>query len=446
MTNYYGHNIVIIGLGITGITCVNFFRSRGITPRVMDTRYNPPQLNQLPKDIQYWLGELKIEWLLAATLIVISPGISLSHPAINTAMKCGIEIIGDVELFLREVTVPVVAITGTNGKSTVAKLVGTMANCAGLKVGVGGNIGYPVLSLLQQSHQLYVLELSSFQLETTKNLKVAVATILNISEDHMDRYPLGLQQYREAKLKIYKQAKIYIINDDDKLTLPANSTNKEYCSIIKFGIKSGHYCLGDYQGKQWLMAYGKPLLDCNEIKIIGRHNLLNALAALALAEAIAIPRQACLIALRQFSGLMHRFELVLERKGIRWINDSKATNVGSTKAALNELTVDGTLHLLLGGDGKLADFSSLQPFVQGNNIHLYCFGKDSKKLAALNQHSATITQTLSQAMHIINNQVKAGDVVLLSPACSSLDQFENFKVRGKTFTNLVFEFNDGNNN
>ncbi|PLK58737.1 UDP-N-acetylmuramoyl-L-alanine--D-glutamate ligase [Candidatus Palibaumannia cicadellinicola] len=439
MIDYKQQNIVIIGLGITGISCVEFFRARGVTPRVIDISFSPPKLNQLPHDIEYSLGHLKEEWLLAATLIVISPGVAISHPTLEAVAKTGVEIVGDIELFLREVTSPVVAITGSNGKSTVTKLVGEMATCAGWQVGVGGNIGKPALLLLQQPYQLYVLELSSFQLELTKQLKVAVATILNISEDHMDRYPLGLQQYRAAKLKIYQKAAFYVVNAEDSLTLPVNYTDIATKCLISFGATVGSYHLGYKNGKTWLMKHGELLLDCDEMIIHGRHNQINALAALALADTIAIPRQACLMALRKFSGLAHRFELVLESNGIRWINDSKATNVASTKAAIDGLKVKNTLHLLLGGDGKLANFSPLFSLVQSNHIQLYCFGQDRHKLATLRPNTAIITKTLAQAMHIIGNKVRSGDVVLLSPACSSLDQFDNFKARGKAFRQLVLE-------
>ncbi|CUX97292.1 UDP-N-acetylmuramoylalanine--D-glutamate ligase [Candidatus Hoaglandella endobia] len=365
MKNYRQEKVVIIGLGLTGISCVNFFLRRGVTPRVMDTRFYPPGLATLPCDVPRHLGALNKQWLLDATLIVASPGIPLAHPAL-----AGLKIIGDIELFVREAMLPIVAITGSNGKSTVTRLVGEMAACAGWKVGVGGNIGLPALQLLDTSSQLYVLELSSFQLETTHSLRAAAATVLNISEDHVNRYPLGLQQYRAEKLKIYRHAAVCVVNAQDAFTLPVSGED-ERC--ISFGAEIGNYCLKQCDGHTWLVASGEPLLDCAEMSIFGHHNYTNALAALALATSVGIPRPASLAALRKFRGLAHRFELVHERKGVRWINDSKATNVGSTKAALNGLKVSGTLHLLLGGDGKSADFSPLAPWLQGKQVQLYCF-------------------------------------------------------------------------
>lgn len=436
MTDYRGEQVVIIGLGLTGLSCVDFFRRRGVTPRVMDTRFTPPGLEKLSADVPRHLGSLNEAWLLDATLIVASPGIPLSHPALAAAAAAGIAIVGDIELFVREAQAPVVAITGSNGKSTVTRMVGEMAAAAGWQVGVGGNIGLPALMLLEAPRQLYVLELSSFQLETTHSLKAAAATVLNISEDHMNRYPLGLQQYRAAKLEIYHNAEVCVVNADDALTLPERGHDAR---CVSFGVERGDYYLSQRAGNTWLMARGEPLLDCAEMTVSGRHNYTNALAALALADAIGLPRAASLAALRQFRGLAHRFELVHDRHGVRWINDSKATNVGSTEAALNGLAVAGTLHLLLGGDGKSADFTPLSPLVQGDRVQLYCFGQDGAQLASLRPDAATLTETLEQAMRIIGTRVRAGDLVLLSPACASLDQFSNFEVRGEVFTRLARE-------
>lgn len=428
--------MVIIGLGLTGLSCVDFFCTRAVTPRVMDTRFTPPGLEKLPVDIPRHLGSLNEAWLLEATLIVASPGISLSHPALSAAANAGIAIVGDIELFVREASAPVVAITASNGKSTVTRMVAEMATSASWQVGVGGNIGLPALMLLDMPRQLYVLELSSFQLETTYSLQAAAATVLNISEDHMNRYPLGFQQYRTAKLKIYHNAVVCVINADDALTLPMRGNDARRLS---FGVEHGDYYLSQRAGKTWLMARGKPLLNCAEMTVDGRHNYTNALAALALADAIGIPHAASLSTLRQFRALSHRFELVHDRHGVRWINDSKSTNVGSTKAALNGLTVKGTLHLVLGGDGKSADFTPLSPLVQDNRVQLYCFGQDRVQLASLRPDDATLTETLEQIMKIIGTRVNAGDMVLLSPACASLDQFSNFEVRGEVFTRLARE-------
>ncbi|WP_307746307.1 UDP-N-acetylmuramoyl-L-alanine--D-glutamate ligase [uncultured Pantoea sp.] len=436
MADYRGRKVVIIGLGLTGLSCVDFFLAQGVTPRVMDTRVSPPGLDKLPGQVERHLGGINGEWLLAADLIVASPGVALAHPILSEAVEAGIEIVGDIELFCREAQAPIVAITGSNGKSTVTTLVGEMAKAAGWQVGVGGNIGLPALSLLQSPAQLYVLELSSFQLETTHSLKAAAATILNVSEDHMDRYPLGMQQYRAAKLRVYENAQVCIVNADDALTMPVRGADTR---CVSFGVDFGDYHLNKQQGSIWLRVKGEKVLNTAEMKMVGQHNYTNALAALALADAVGLPRASSLAALTHFNGLAHRFQLVHEHQGVRWINDSKATNVGSTEAALNGLQVKGTLWLLMGGDGKSADFTPLIPWLQGDNVRLYCFGRDGDALAALRPEIALRTETMRQAMEQIAPQVKAGDMVLLSPACASLDQFRNFEQRGEQFAQLAKE-------
>lgn len=436
MVDYQGKKVVIIGLGLTGLSCVDFFLARGVVPRVVDTRISPPGLDKLPEQVERHLGSLNEDWLMSADLIVASPGVALATPILCDAADAGIEIVGDIELFCREAQAPIVAITGSNGKSTVTTLVGEMARAAGWQVGVGGNIGLPALQLLEQPAQLYVLELSSFQLETTSSLHAAAATILNVTEDHTNRYPFGLQQYRAAKLRIYEHADLCVVNADDALTMPVRGADARCRS---FGVDVGDYHLNRQQGETWLRVDGERVLNTREIKLVGQHNYTNALAALALADAVKIPRSSALTALTSFTGLPHRFQMAFERNGVRWINDSKATNVGSTEAALSGLAVEGTLHLLLGGDGKSADFSPLVPYLQGEHIHVYCFGQDRQQLAALRPDIAEQTETMEQAMRIIAERVKPGDMVLLSPACASLDQFRSFEQRGDEFARLAEE-------
>ncbi|MFV8812364.1 UDP-N-acetylmuramoyl-L-alanine--D-glutamate ligase [Yersinia enterocolitica] len=442
MVDYQGKKVVIIGLGLTGLSCVDFFIARGVTPRVMDTRINPPGLDKLPENVERHVGDLNQQWLLDADLIVASPGIALAHPALSEAAEAGVEIVGDIELFCRENQAPVVAITGSNGKSTVTTLVGEMAKAAGWQVGVGGNIGVPALNLLKQltlqkhENQLVVLELSSFQLETTSSLRASAATILNVTEDHTDRYPFGLQQYRAAKLRVYENAKVCVVNADDALTMPVRGADNR---CISFGVDVGDYHLNKQQGEIWLRVRGEKVLNTREMKLTGRHNYTNALAALALADAVGIPRSSSLKALTTFTGLPHRFQLVFEHNGVRWINDSKATNVGSTEAALDGLQVDGTLHLLLGGDGKSADFSGLTRFLQGDHIKIYCFGRDGEQLAELRPEVSQLTEKMEQAMVLLAKSLAPGDMVLLSPACASLDQFRSFEQRGDEFARLAEE-------
>ncbi|PAV10740.1 UDP-N-acetylmuramoyl-L-alanine--D-glutamate ligase [Arsenophonus sp. ENCA] len=433
MANYQGKKVAIIGLGQTGLSCIDFFLSRQVVPRVIDTRITPPGKDKLPAEVACHCGSWNSEWLMAADLIVASPGISLATPELKKAADKGIEIIGDIELFCREIDKPIVAITGSNGKSTVTALVGEMAKAANWQVAVGGNIGTPVLTLLAKDYDLYVLELSSFQLETTSSLKAAVATILNVTEDHMDRYPTGVEQYRAAKLRIYDGAKVCIINEQEPQTWPLLGRDAR---CISFGINSGDYQLNTRC--QELQIKGQPIIDTAEIRLVGQHNYLNGAAALALADTVKIPRKASLTALTQYAGLPHRCQLVHQHQGIQWVNDSKATNVGSTEAALKGLQVAGTLYLLLGGEGKSADFSPLKPYISAKNIKLCCFGRDGYQLAQLKPNSLLL-DTMGQCLRAIAPELKASDMVLLSPACASFDQFRNFEQRGDRFSQLAKE-------
>jgi len=440
MTNYQGKNIVIIGLGITGLSCVDYFLAKNVIPKVIDTRVLPSGLEKLDSRVLYHTGSLNLEWILAADLIVISPGIALSTPELIKAQQCGIEIVGDIELFCREVnqldTKKIAAITGANGKTTVTSLVGDIINSSAIKVGVGGNIGNPALTLLKGDYDIFVLELSSFQLETTYSLHATAAAILNISEDHMDRYPNGIMQYALAKQRIYTGAKNCIINYDDKLTYPSSIVGDTKC--IEFGLQKGQYHLdNDYQH---LLVNGNVILETQKIQLFGVHNYLNVLAALAISDALGIDRTISLGTIKNFKGLPHRFQLVFEHNGVKWINDSKATNVGSTEAALKSIICDGTLYLLLGGDGKSADFSPLIPYLlKQKNIQIYCFGLDGEKLSLLRPDVTTQLTTMKEAMIAIAKKIKSNDVVLLSPACASLDQFKNYVERGFVFSTLAKE-------
>ncbi len=430
---YQNKIVTVIGLGKTGLSCVEFLTKKQADVRVIDTRQNPAGAEQLAKNIPLHTGSLNLDWLLQSDIIVISPGLAVKTPEIQTALSAGVEVIGDIELFCREADKPIIAITGSNGKSTVTSLATEMAKAAGLNVGMGGNIGIPALSLLEQNHDLYVLELSSFQLETTYSLKAVAATVLNISEDHMNRY-VDLEDYRQAKLKIYHQCQTAVINAEDSLT---KEDNRQSARVqLSFGEHNADYWLKTDNGKQYLMAKDEVILPCDEVKLVGRHNYMNALAAIGLVQAAGIKTAGIQTALRTFTGLDHRFQLAHFADGVRWINDSKATNVGSTVAALTGLHLTGTLHLLLGGDGKNADFSELQKLINKPYIHCYCFGQDGKQLAALSAQSH-LFDTMEQAIEYLRPQLNAGDMVLLSPACASLDQFASFEKRGEEFTRLA---------
>ncbi|MGL5336903.1 MAG: UDP-N-acetylmuramoyl-L-alanine--D-glutamate ligase [Enterovibrio sp.] len=435
-------NVVVVGLGLTGLSVVKFLQTRypQTRVRVIDTRPHPSNADKLADNIELHCGGWQQEWLLQAQLVVVSPGISLQSAPLLAAAENGVEIIGDIELFARHVEAPVVAITGSNGKSTVTTLLGEMAKVAGIDVAVGGNIGVPALDLLDKKHQLYVLELSSFQLETTQSLTLAAATFLNLSEDHMDRYS-SLREYQQAKLTIFARAQLAIVNGDDPQTWPHFHPNLKAFSLTEPSRLQQmkmrcEYNLQYAQEQQFLNVRGHNVLATGEVGLIGQHNLANCLAAMALADGVGIGRNFQLQAIREFTGLAHRCQKVIEHQGVTWVNDSKATNPASTLAALSGLKLAGKLHLLLGGDGKGADFASLKPIFADLDIALYCFGKDGQKLAALHDSSRYFA-SMEQAMEQAAAKASAGDMVLLSPACASLDQFTSFVQRGERFADFA---------
>ncbi len=426
------NKVIVLGLGKTGLSCVHYFLARGITPLVMDTRAEPAGRDQLPAGVPVHCGGLDEAALCAADLIISSPGIALATPALQAAAAAGVEIIGDIELFVREAQAPIVAITGSNGKSTVTTLVGEMAAEAGWAVGVGGNIGTPALDLLASPAQLYVLELSSFQLETTYSLQAAAATILNLSEDHLDRYD-GMAGYLAAKQRIHHGAQHILTNRDDAATLPVAGAEWQ-----SFGLDGQSYGRVERDDGLWLAVHGEPVLAVSELRIVGAHNQMNALAAMALCDAVGVPRAAQLAVLRRFTGLPHRCQFVRDHAGVRWLNDSKATNVGSTLAAVAGVaeSVQGKLVLIAGGQGKGQDFSPLQALLGHGIDHMLCFGQDADVLCALGPQAERVAD-LEAAVARAAALTGAGDWVLLAPACASLDMFRNFEARGDRFCALV---------
>jgi UDP-N-acetylmuramoylalanine--D-glutamate ligase len=436
---------VVVGLGKTGLSCVRFLKSRGYPVAVNDTRENPPGLLELRAefpDVEVSLGKLDGELLLRAREVVASPGISVKEPELVAVRKAGITITGDVDVFCREVSAPIVAITGSNAKSTVTTLVGLMAEKAGINVGVGGNLGLPVLDMLREKGEqaLYVLELSSFQLETTHALRAAVAVVLNISEDHMDRYD-SMQEYHQAKHRIFRHCQRYVINRDDALTVPLIEDSVPKTS---FGLSTpdlNQFGVRVEAGEKFLARGHERLLPVSAMKIRGEHNVANALAALALGEAVNIPMTAMLQTLREFAGLPHRCELVGERDGIAWYNDSKGTNVGSTLAAINGLgaAITGKLILIAGGVGKGQDFTPLSAPLVKYAKALVLIGEDGPKISAAVAGSVQKVNagTLRDAIEKAQALARSGDAVVLSPACASFDMFKNYEDRGQQFVATV---------
>ncbi len=429
------HNVVVVGLGITGLSVVKHLRKTQpqLTVKVIDTRDNPPGAERLPEQVELHRGGWNTQWLAEADLVVTNPGIALATPEIQTVLAKGTPVVGDIELFAWAVNKPVVAITGSNGKSTVTDLTGVMAKAAGLTVGVGGNIGVPALELLEQDADLYVLELSSFQLETTSSLKLKAAAFLNLSEDHMDRYE-GMADYRAAKLRIFDHAELAVVNRDDQETYP-----EVEMPVVTFGSDEQAYGLEVDGSRTWLLDHGQRVIASDELKLVGKHNLANALVVLALLKAAGIDYHNVLNALKNYTGLTHRCQVVADNRGVKWVNDSKATNIASTMAALSGLESTGKLYLLVGGVGKGADFTPLKPIFATLNLQLCCFGLDGDDFMPLHE-SAIRFNTMEDVIQQISSQLKSGDMVMLSPACASFDQFDNFMARGDAFAFLAQKY------
>jgi UDP-N-acetylmuramoylalanine--D-glutamate ligase len=437
------HFRIVVGLGKSGMSLVRFLANRGVAFAVADTRENPPELATLRRDypqVEVRCGELDVEFLCRADELYVSPGLALATPALQQAAARGVKLSGDIELFARNAKAPIVAISGSNAKSTVTTLVGEMAVAAGKRVAVGGNLGTPALDLLSDDVELYVMELSSFQLETTDQLGAEVATVLNVSEDHMDRYS-GLPAYHLAKHRIFRGARQVVVNRQDALSRPLIG---EGVPCWTFGLNTpdiNGFGLREENGEKYLAFQFEHLMPVRELKIRGAHNQANALAALALGHAVGLPLDAMLYSLRTFAGLVHRCQWVRELNGVSYYDDSKATNVGAALAAIEGLGSDisGKLVLIAGGDGKGADFSALKAPVATHCRAVVLLGRDAELLAETFGELVPLirVKTLEEAVQRAAESAQEGDAVLLSPACASLDMFKNFEERGRLFAQAV---------
>ena len=437
------HFRIVVGLGKSGMSLVRFLANRGVSFAVADTRENPPELETLRREypqVDVRCGELDVEFLCRADELYVSPGLALATPALQQAAARGVKLSGDIELFARYAKAPIVAITGSNAKSTVTTLVGEMAAAAGKHVAMGGNLGTPALDLLSDDVELYVMELSSFQLETTDQLGAEVATVLNISEDHMDRYS-GLPAYHLAKHRVFRGARQVVVNRQDVLTRPLIG---EGLPCWTFGLNKPDFHgfgLREENGEKYLAFQFDNLMPVRELKIRGAHNQANALAALALGHAVGLPMESMLDSLRNFGGLEHRCQWLRERDGVSYYDDSKATNVGAALAAIEGLGADipGKLVLIAGGDGKGADFSGLRAPVAAHCRAVVLIGRDAELIAqALGDGVPLIrVATLNEAVQRCAEMAQAGDAVLLSPACASFDMFKNYEERGRLFAQAV---------
>ena len=437
------HFRIVVGLGKSGMSLVRFLAQRGVSFAVADTRENPPELATLRRDypqVEVRCGELDVEFLCRADELYVSPGLALATPALQAAAARGVKLSGDIDLFARNAKAPIVAISGSNAKSTVTTLVGEMAAAAGKRVAVGGNLGMPALDLLSDDVELYVMELSSFQLETTHQLGAEVATVLNVSEDHMDRYS-GLPAYHLAKHRIFRGARQVVVNRQDALTRPLMSDGLP-CWTFGLGAPDFKaFGLREENGEKYLAFEFQNLMPVRELKVRGAHNQANALAALALGHAVGLPFDAMLSSLRNFTGLEHRCQWVRELEGVSYYNDSKATNVGAALAAIDGLgmDMDGKLVLIAGGDGKGADFSGLRDSVTKYCRAVVLIGRDASLIAdalgdAIPQvRAASLDEAIAQSRAL----AQSGDAVLLSPACASFDMFKNYEERGQLFARAV---------
>ena len=434
---------VVVGLGKTGYSCVRHLVAQGFTVAVMDTKAEPALADQLAAtfpQVATYFGGYDAAVLLAAEEIILSPGVPIKTAEIQQALSQGIPVIGDIDLFMRVYEGLVVAITGSNGKSTVTELVGEMARKQGLHVGVGGNIGVPVLDLLAPDLEMVVLELSSFQLETVHALSGHVATVLNLSEDHMDRYA-DMQGYMSAKHRIFKHAKVIVANRDDVLTHPLIGTvSKLSWYALNESLLKGFCAPRDASGERVICNGKEAWLTESEILIKGSHNVMNALAALALGDAAGLNRDAMVAALKSFPGLAHRCQWVARLNEVDFINDSKATNVGAALAAIEGLEITGQKNLVLiaGGVGKGADFTPLAPAVLRSCRHLIVLGVAAAEMATVFEDTPqTLVDSMEEAVAVARRTAQAGDTVLLAPACASFDMFDGFEHRGRVFEAAV---------
>ena len=434
---------LVVGLGLTGISCVRHLIARGYEVVVVDTREQPPKLAELRRElprVAVHTGGLPAALFDDPGLLVVSPGVSVRETEIARATEHGAEVVGDIELFAREATAPVIAVTGTNGKSTVTALTGEMCRHAGLRTAVGGNIGVPALSLLAGDEpDVYVLELSSFQLETTTSLNARAAAVLNITPDHMDRYR-DINEYAGAKAQIFRGNGTMVINTDDPLVLRMSLSGRR---VVNFGLgrplTAQDYGLDEIRGETWLMRGKESLMPVREVPLTGRYNLANVLAAMALAEAVGVAPEAFCAAVRTFKGLKHRTELVAEHQDVRWYDDSKGTNVGATVAALNGMT--SPVILIAGGDGKGQDFSDMKPACIQHARAVVLIGRDAPLIEAALGKAVKVhhAKDMHDAVRIAKRLAQPGNVVLLSPAFASFDMFRNYEHRAEVFCQAVRE-------
>ncbi|SFR73349.1 UDP-N-acetylmuramoylalanine--D-glutamate ligase [Marinobacter daqiaonensis] len=433
---------LVVGLGKTGLSCVRYLTGLGREVSVADSRARPPGLDELKAswpDLELRTGEFSPEWFRGFNELVVSPGIAISEPAIAAAAEAGARIRGDIDLFAEAADRPVIAITGSNGKTTVTTLVGELARAAGVRVAVGGNIGTPALDLLSQDVDAYILELSSFQLETTHELNAEVATVLNISDDHMDRYASKMEYY-QAKQRIFRGARNAVVNLDDALSTPMARDTLRFVCYGFHRVNPETFSTREDEEGLWITWGLKNLVNTRDLKLAGLHNISNVMAALALGHAAGWPMAPMVEAVRRFRGLPHRCEPVRTLAGVEYINDSKGTNVGATVAALDSLAPGcQQIVLIAGGDGKGADFTPLARPVREHCRAVVLIGRDAGLIDEVLTAGARVERaaTMEEAVVRAATVAMPGDRVLLSPACASFDMFTGYEDRGERFRRAV---------
>ncbi len=432
--NNAAHKDLVVGLGATGLSVARYLRRKGIDAAFVDSRDNPPGIDDLRAswpDAEVALGALQLPDNVGR--MIVSPGVANNEPLLKKARRAGIEIVSDVELFAREAKAPFAAVTGSNGKSTVTTLLYHMGRAAGRATLAGGNLGEPALDLLLQPQpDLYVLELSSFQLQRTQSLPAAVAVLLNVSPDHLD-WHASEREYRNAKYRVYREAKAAVINRADKR---AAKETRRIEKLISFGLDEpadGQYGLRQDAGVTYLARGTTLLIATTDVAMYGRHNHANALAALAAGELLGFESTAMLQVLGEFPGLPHRMQFVARKGSVNYINDSKATNVAAAVASI--ASIDGMIVLLAGGLGKGGDFSELAAALENKLRAAVLFGTDADKIAsALDTVMPVYFATdMADAVQQAATFAETDDTVLLAPACASFDQFANYGARGDAF-------------
>ena len=441
--NVREHSYVVGGLGVTGQACVRFLLKHNANVKAFDTR----QAVNLPDDIEKALaGKVTTDTLDAAYFegidtLVLSPGLSLNLAQVKLAKQCGVEVIGDVELFARlnqTLSTPkrVVGITGSNGKTTVTLLVTHLLNACGVKSIEAGNVGRPVLEALESDADVIVMELSSFQLETTSSLALAAATILNISDDHLDRH-ITLENYIDAKHRIFDNTQSAIVWRDGEFVAPECDVN----NIVEYGLGESDedFAVANVTGQPYLMFNNTPVIALADIQLAGTHNVLNVMAALGLCDTLGVAPKQAAVHLKSFKSAPHRCVEIANVNQVRFIDDSKATNVGATIAALEGLSpmLNGNIILLAGGDAKGADLQALAPYLARCVLHVFAFGKDASAFTDAFA-ATTLVDSLDSAVEKACDIAKQGDIVLLSPACASIDMFKNYMHRGEVFQQAVY--------